>query len=125
MRSQESWELRLKVLAKYGSVCTCLGCGCDTPEFLTIDHLYDNGNEERRLTKKRGSPFYRELLKVPRRADLRLLCANCHLAITWGDVCPHRVMTPSGAQNGQSKPWDIDEHVAVLRPLILREGFAQ
>jgi hypothetical protein len=121
MRSQESWELRLKVLAKYGSVCTCRGCGCDTPEFLTIDHLHNDGDEERKRTKKRGSPFYRELLNSPRRADLRILCSNCHLAITWGDACPHAVIPSVAQENPQQTPMDIAAITHAVLPVIRRD----
>jgi hypothetical protein len=121
MRSQELWSLRCKVLSKYGSICTRPGCHCDTPEFLQIDHIDGDGEEERKRTRKRGSVFYRELLNGPRRADLRVLCANCHFAVTWGDACPHVHMMPGVPANVLQKPWDIHEHMGVLRQAIHRE----
>lgn len=66
--------LRLALISKYGG--HCVACGCSDPVVLTIDHIHDDGNQERRV--KTPVQIYKEALQI-QRPDLQLLCANCQL----------------------------------------------
>lgn len=84
-------KLRLDVLAKYGNQCVC--CGESNPWFLTIDHILNDGAEERkRLYGSQNGCSRKWLLKLrrePRRDDLQVLCYNCNIARSIFGICPH------------------------------------
>ena len=82
-------RLRDEILTAYGGCCAC--CGEATPEFLTIDHIHNNGAEHRRLV-----PAAKNLYQLLRREgfpkeDYQLLCMNCNFAKGKYGVCPHAV----------------------------------
>lgn len=82
-------NLKEEMIANYGGKCVC--CGESEHMFLTIDHIYGKGTEERRLDKKlRGYGFYRELKKLGWPKDkYRILCYNCNCCIGVNGWCPH------------------------------------
>src|SRR3954469_5521706 len=51
-------RLRIETLHAYGAQCEC--CGEKTIEFLTIDHIYGGGTQDR---KRYGADFYHYLRK--------------------------------------------------------------
>ena len=56
------WNERAKMIKAYGGKCVC--CGETIPEFLTIDHINNDGNEERKTlprSKRNGAGFYKWL----------------------------------------------------------------
>jgi hypothetical protein len=63
---------KFKVINKYGG--KCVECGCAELAFLSIDHVNDDGNLERKHTS--NTKFYAKLLKSPLREDLQVLCMN-------------------------------------------------
>lgn len=66
---------KAKVMEKYGGAC--IACGSVSIHELCIDHINDDGNEERRqLDGIRGQQFYCKLLRDPKRSDLQVLCFN-------------------------------------------------
>src|SRR5438128_1669290 len=73
-------KLRQDVVEAYGGVCEC--CGITEWKFLTIDHKYGGGNQERRdLGLTSSHEFYRYLKNNNYPKDLyQLLCFNCNLA---------------------------------------------
>lgn len=76
------------MIVAYGGKCVC--CNERTPEFLTIDHIHGDGQEDR---KKNGSgyQFYKYLRSIGYPKDrYRLLCMNCNFAIRFGKICPHQ-----------------------------------
>jgi hypothetical protein len=79
-------KLRAECFAAYGDACAC--CGERTPEFLTIDHVHDDGAAHRR-TLTIG--MYQALrgLGYPR-DDYQLLCMNCNFAKSKRGGCPHQ-----------------------------------
>lgn len=88
---QKEYELqnKLKVIKNYGGKCMC--CGEDKIEFLTIDHINNNGVEERKNTKQvTGGKLYRWLIKngYPKN-NYQLLCYNCNYAKEFFGYCPH------------------------------------
>jgi hypothetical protein len=79
--------LRKSVLDLYGGCCQC--CGINYYEFLAIDHVLENGAEERRkITPER---FLSKLLSIGRiQPDYRLLCHNCNSSLWYNGYCPHK-----------------------------------
>jgi len=81
-------RLRLEIVQAYGGVCEC--CGESRWPFLTIDHINNDGSEERRnlvgklyiRLKKRGFP----------REKYRLLCYSCNCARSFRKICPHKAV---------------------------------
>jgi len=87
--------LRKKVIEKYGGKCSC--CEELTYEFLQIDHVDKNGKEHRSKIG-RGMKLHRDMLKETVQYRIRILCGNCHNAITAHGACPHEISkntTPS------------------------------
>lgn len=76
---------RDEVIAHYGGKCEC--CGESTREFLTIDHINNNGKAHRR---KIGSHLAAWIIKNNFPADLRVLCSNCNCGRSKFGVCPHQ-----------------------------------
>jgi hypothetical protein len=83
-------KARLEIYAALGSKCSC--CGESHPQFLTLDHVKNDGGQRRKLptertwlqtvgiAKKEGWPKDR----------YQVLCYNCNSAKGhWGE-CPHK-----------------------------------
>lgn len=85
-------DCRDKVFAAYGGYkCNC--CGESEQLFLSIDHIDNNGAEERRSGKYNGSGtgFYQWLRKSGFPSGYQVLCMNCQVGKHKnGGVCPHR-----------------------------------
>jgi len=85
------WELKLAVLKAYGTVCQC--CGEDEPTFLAIDHMNNDGAQQRKKMCYRRSSysFYIWLRKNGYPPDFQVLCHNCNIGRHLnGGVCPHK-----------------------------------
>jgi hypothetical protein len=82
-------QCKIETLAAYGNKCIC--CGEAASIFLTIDHINDNGAEERRqLNNPGGHRFYRLLKKQGYPKDnYQILCFNCNHAKHVLGKCPH------------------------------------
>lgn len=76
--------IRKTILELYGGECKC--CGINNPKYLQLDHINNDGGEERKSIPSsiRGGRFYKYVLKQGKRDDLQLLCANCHNAKRYG-----------------------------------------
>jgi len=81
-------RVRAEVRAAYGDACAC--CGETEPEFLTLDHVNNDGAEHRRDGKVRTGYSTWAFAKREGFPDwLQLLCWNCNSAKgAWGE-CPH------------------------------------
>lgn len=87
-------DLKADVLAAYGPTCRC--CGEAEPKFLALDHINNNGADERqRITGSRrgggasvGWAMYKRLKKAGWPQGYQILCFNCNWAKHLG-VCPH------------------------------------
>jgi hypothetical protein len=77
---------KLRVFEHYGLKCSC--CGEDTYEFLTIDHINNDGKQHRREIQ---STIYLWLIRNNFPKEFQTLCFNCNCgkSINKG-VCPHR-----------------------------------
>lgn len=89
-------RLKSEFLAAYGNKCEC--CGETEPDFLTVDHKNNDGEEHRKKiapTKKRGgnsSEVFRVLRKEGWPNYVRILCFNCNFGrrARPGFECPHK-----------------------------------
>lgn len=80
---------KAELLRAYGGACKC--CGERTPEFLAIDHIYNDGAAERREHKSSGTQFYRWLRRRGYPTNrYQLLCHNCNWAKSRYGGCPHQ-----------------------------------
>ena len=90
----KAYRLRLKenILKHYGSKCAC--CGETHIEFLTLDHINNDGNEQRRKLFGRnrsvGVQFYAWVRRNNYPDDLQILCWNCNQAKAFYGICPHQ-----------------------------------
>jgi len=88
-------KLKREVLQFYGNnKLACLCCGENTYEFLTIDHINNNGSQERKLVRRTGHNIYRYLRKNNFPIGYQTLCFNCNSGkqINKG-ICPHKMLT--------------------------------
>jgi len=85
-------RVRNAVFAAYGGfVCAC--CGETEPKFLSIDHIHNNGGQERRsgLYGNSGTAFYLWLRKNAFPSGYQVLCMNCQVGKHRNNgVCPHQ-----------------------------------
>ena len=81
-------EYREQVIRQYGSRCT--NCGKDFFEALVIDHIEDNGTEERTPSGHRrlGANLYRELKKRGWPSGYQVLCYDCN---NIKQTCPEKL----------------------------------
>lgn len=78
------------VIKGYGGKCKC--CGESRYEFLTIDHINNDGMQYRQKSvgyRRAGTGFYRWIIANGFPMDLRLLCMNCNFARGRYGYCPH------------------------------------
>jgi len=90
---QREYNLRIRkeVLEKYGNQCKC--CGENNWALLVIDHINDDGYQERKdlYGSQNGAAqqFFLKLRKEKIRSDLQVLCWNCNAAKSLYGCCPH------------------------------------
>lgn len=79
-------EQKLQVFQHYGgAICSC--CAVIGLEFLSLDHVNNNGNKD----PDSGGKLYRRLIKENFPPGFRVLCHNCNLGRHInGGVCPHK-----------------------------------
>lgn len=69
-------EKKATSIAAYGGKCPC---GESQMEFLVIDHIADNGAEDRRAWRGKVSDIHTWLQKQGYPAGYQVLCGNCNL----------------------------------------------
>lgn len=78
---------RIEVIERYGGCCAF--CGSVQLEHLTIDHINGKGTEHRAGFRGKYDGMASFLYRTEFRPDLyRVLCWNCHMAVTNYDVQP-------------------------------------
>lgn len=82
--------IRLKVLKKFGGICTC--CGESDVHFLAIDHINNDGKKHRAEQGSASLGFYRRLLTEDCPYELQVLCHNCNMAKAFYGICPHEAI---------------------------------
>lgn len=82
---------KLNILSRYSDPLRCACCGEETPEFLTLDHVENNGSEHRReIGMKSGWQFYLWIIRNNYPHGFQVLCMNCNCAKAWWGECPHQ-----------------------------------
>lgn len=100
LQKQQRRRLKLELINEYGGKCEC--CGETHIEFLSIDHVYNNGADHRREihkqygTKKRGGTAIYKWLRANSypKDGYRVLCFNCNAAHGFYGYCPHKEKRP-------------------------------
>ncbi len=84
-------KLKIETIKHYSkdqNKCNC--CGEKTIEFLTIDHINNDGNKHRKeINSQGGNNFYSWLRKRNYPKGLQVLCFNCNCAKGHYGSCPH------------------------------------
>ena len=82
-------ELRRRMLEAYGGKCNC--CGEPEPLFLELDHIFNDGAEDRRqFGSQTQIMIYLHSSGWPKER-FQLLCSNCNQGKNRnGGVCPHK-----------------------------------
>jgi len=93
-------KLYLTVVNAYGKVCVC--CGESNPGFLSIDHVNNDANIDRR---ERGYhhalQILREIIREKFPSRFQILCFNCNIGKSrFGGHCPH---TAEGMRRAMEK----------------------
>lgn len=92
LETRAKWEksyrlkIRLMVLEHYGRACAC--CQEARIEFLTIDHMANNGHRHRKEEPGARS-IYKWLVRNKFPLGFRTLCFNCNQARAIYGQCPH------------------------------------
>lgn len=80
-------KIKLAVFAYYGTYCVC--CGEQNIDFLTIDHITNDGGYHRR---KVGNGLYRWLVKNNFPAGFQVLCMQCNSSKSRHGQCIHQYL---------------------------------
>ena len=77
-----------KLLELYNNKCCC--CGETEPKFLSLDHINNNGNKERK-TMTNQTIKVRILKGILSKKYYQILCHNCNQGrYLNGGMCPHK-----------------------------------
>jgi hypothetical protein len=82
-----------QVFDHYGWKCIC--CGETTPQFLSVDHVENDGFKLKTSTGKRvsGTAVYRIIIKEGFGPRYQILCMNCNYGKNInGGTCPHNMI---------------------------------
>lgn len=73
-------NLKAQVYAAYGG--RCAHCGSANPHHLNIDHVHNDGGQDRFPSGKRilSTPLYRRIIAMGFPPDYQILCRNCNYA---------------------------------------------
>lgn len=94
--------------------CSCCGKSC--VEFLTIDHVNNDGAKDRKKGLK-GHDFYRWLIKNDFPEGYQVLCYNCNCGRAKnGGICPHNYLPSHEPDQNQSQNLFLQE---LLQPFSL------
>jgi hypothetical protein len=87
-RRQQNLRLKIAAINAYGGKCAC--CGEREIAFLCLDHIFNDGVEDRK-TVKGGNVFYQWLKNnhYPK-GKLQAMCFNCNMAKAYFGSCPHQ-----------------------------------
>ena len=90
-------KLKLDMLKAFNFKCSC--CGEDHPDFLTLDHVKNDGAEQRALTNFNEQQIYRQARREGWPKDkYDCLCIKCNFAKGYFGICPHKSgVTPQQA----------------------------
>ncbi len=81
----------------------CINCGNQTESVLQIDHVYSDGNVERRTQKRGRLALYHRVMESPER--YQLLCANCNWEKRSVDFKVQRGLELDSSEKGDIRWW--------------------
>ena len=85
---ETSLKMKKEVYDYYGRICVC--CGETNELFLTVDHINNDGNQQRRKIAT-GRHFYAWIIKNNFPSNLQILCYNCNNGRSRNrGICPHK-----------------------------------
>lgn len=93
-RTRKLWKkTREEIFDHYGWVCKC--CGENIPEFMTLDHINNDGYKDKNPcgSKKSGKELYLLVKKENFPSRFQTLCHNCNFAKKLKGGCPHKRLT--------------------------------
>ncbi len=83
--------VRKKMIKAFGGRCQC--CGENREHFLDLDHIDDNGADERRALRRAGKgtlDIWKRATEEGVGGDYQLLCSNCNQGKRRNNgACPH------------------------------------
>lgn len=84
---------KIKVINHYGEKCFC--CEESILDFLTIDHIDENGSAHRKSiggksTNYCGEKFYAWLIRKGLPPGYQTACFNCNIGKHRNGICPHQ-----------------------------------
>ena len=79
-------RVRLELIAMLGGKCRC--CEEDWTDFLTIDHVHNDGYLMPQGSRRRYFLIKKEL-REGKGDRYQVLCANCHVSKSWRGGCTH------------------------------------
>lgn len=90
--AKDRHNIRIEVFKHYGGTeikCAC--CGETIQEFLTLDHINNDGAKQRNEPgmPRGGTNFYRWLKKHNYPEGFQVLCWNCNCSKGYWGYCPH------------------------------------
>jgi len=99
-------QLKEQVLAGYGKRCVC--CGETIYEFLSIDHKYNDGADDRKRmgAKSKAASLYRTIIAEGFPDRYQILCYNCNMAKGFFGYCPHQKLEEYAIHNSESTSMD-------------------
>lgn len=87
------WRKQLKIdtLNAYGG-CKCVCCGETEIDFLCLDHINNNGKQDREIYGG-GTSFYTRLKSkgFPQEMNLQVMCYNCNNSKKIHGICVHQI----------------------------------
>ena len=79
-RSEKRLQTKVEVLSHYGKnqdlKCCWDECEISDPDMLSLDHIHNGGNEERKRTTQAGITFYAKLKEQGYPEGFQTLCHN-------------------------------------------------
>lgn len=99
-------RLKKECLIAYGSKCSC--CGEQQYEFLSLDHVNNDGAKHRKEIGG-GGRIYAWAKKHSYPPNLQILCFNCNLSKGFHGYCPHQLNHPGDNEQPENssdpRPW--------------------
>lgn len=112
MSKKQTLNRRLDLINGYGALCSC--CGETNPLFLTIDHILNNGAEEKKLFDNNMYAFYNNLKQDNYPKDnYRLLCYNCNCSRGAYGQCYHEL-----CKKHDKESISIDEYKCIIKGVL-------
>lgn len=91
--NKTKWNRFNQILDHYGKKCNCKNCPENRIEFLTLDHINNDGAKHNRKLggKGRTLAIYEDVIKQGFPLDYQILCHNCNWGKSRYGVCPHSI----------------------------------